>query len=388
MAERGAMSSAKGNTTDDDRYPTGTKQHSPRQSSAKSSGKCPHSYFLMCALTAGQVAVLLLFLLWTIKACFIRYHRVYIVTTVDSSAFDPRNQSIRNALHHSNITEHHHDLHGNRSNIAVHLGNGTQLEHAEWNVAMNNKSAPKSNMKRKIRIVCTTNSESLSFTLNWLESMKRLNLNIDVTFIVEDESAYKILSRKKKNSKKFDRTRLIAGKRSKGARIAGLSSSDSDVILGVLESGTDVVHIAADTVWLKDPLPHLWQRYDKCDLWITFGAIKTQSLSLAYMKASPNVIAYVKALQEQMKSSTDTVLTHFKALKLGIAVLRYNVRLCYLGDDHFPTEKHVFEDHAWYNAHKEGIFVVRTGAIVDTAQKRHLLQMKNLWYLRNSTGNV
>lgn len=72
MTERGAMSSAKGNTTDDDRYPTGTKQHSPRQSSAKSSGKCPHSYFLMCALTAGQVAVLLLFLLWTIKACFIR----------------------------------------------------------------------------------------------------------------------------------------------------------------------------------------------------------------------------------------------------------------------------------------------------------------------------
>nr|XP_054763493.1 uncharacterized protein LOC129270111 [Lytechinus pictus] len=374
-----AMSSVKMNLDTSDHFTPGTRKYAT-QSLGWTSGRCNHSKFLLCALTMGQIVVLMLFSVWTIKACYIRSHRIYVVTTVDSSPLSHKNQLFKNASHLTNMDDRHH-LHGNHSNVTDQLVRDTRFAPFQRNV-MNNGSARKSDTDRNIRIIGTTNIKLLNFTLNWFESLSRIHIKYDVTFIAEDQRTYETLTMMKQNSKKFERTSFVAGRRSQGARIAGLSSSDCDVLLDYLEAGVDVVHIAPDTVWLKDPIPLLWQKYDKCDLWITFGAIRTQSLSLAYMKANPNVIAYVKALKEQMINLQSEVLTTTMALKLGFIAFKCNVGLCYLGENHFPSEVNVFEEEGtWYNAHREGIYVIRTGAIVDTAQKQYSLQKINFWYL-------
>lgn len=302
--------------------------------SVKTSGKCPQTHFLLCALTVAQVGLLSLFFIWTVKTCYTRYERVFIVFPIDSN---PRPLSMSNVSHRDDISHHHHHhLHGNKSNITTHfLGD---IQH-EGTPVFSNDSGKISNFpdsKRNVSIVGTTRFELLALTLKWLESLTRLNLDYDVTLIVEDQSAYRILSKRKNGARKFYKTRLKAKLEQNGTRLMGLSLSDCDVILDILGSGRDVLNTATDSVWLTDPMPLIWQKYNQCDMWIQSGENQTQGFM--FLKSSPKIISCVKALKTKMArkskaprswvSDDRTGLHRF----LGIS----DLRICQLGEAYFP----------------------------------------------------
>ncbi|XP_011674340.2 uncharacterized protein LOC105443164 [Strongylocentrotus purpuratus] len=322
--------------------PSSSPSSSSSTLSVKTSGKCPQTYFLLCALTVAQVGLLSLFFIWTVQTCYTRYQRVIIVYPIDSN---PRLRSMSNDSHRDDISHHHHHhhLHGNKSNITTNLLGDIQHEGTP---VFGNDSGQISNFldsKRNVSIVGTTRFEVLALTIKWLESLKILNLDYDVTLIVEDQPAYRILSKRKNSARKLYKTRLKARReRQNGTRVMSLTLSDCDVVLDILGSGRDVLNTATDYVWLKDPIPLIWQKYNQCDIWIKSGENQTQVFM--FLKSSPKMISCVKALKTKMARKSkaprslvsDDTLVH--ALRTGLHRFldTSDLRICHLGEAYFP----------------------------------------------------
>ncbi len=103
--------------------------------------------------------------------------------------------------------------------------------------------------RRKIdkqHIVVFANYSYLPVLENWIEALKRINVN-NFLIVSLDEELHHYLQEKKVNSI-LRPCELDLGK---------LWIHRIDVILELMEKGHDIIHSDADAIWLKDPLPYL-----------------------------------------------------------------------------------------------------------------------------------
>ncbi|XP_030829428.1 UDP-D-xylose:L-fucose alpha-1,3-D-xylosyltransferase 3 [Strongylocentrotus purpuratus] len=113
-------------------------------------------------------------------------------------------------------------------------------------------------------VLITSNKAFMDFAENWLESVHRLESRLNIFAIAEDMVAYRTFLRYP------DVTTVMTQRAVSPQKRLAYLSHDYNVLINkrpvyiyrLLAKGRDVLFSDVDTVWLKDPLPHLDGDYD------------------------------------------------------------------------------------------------------------------------------
>lgn len=210
-----------------------------------------------------------------------------------------------------------------------------------------------------VTILATFNDEFVDFLRNWLKSLQRLNFNFNVTLIAEDRSAFEKIFKEKSLYQRFMSIRLyytnsrfvsksISAVRTKQYR--GIVCKRPRYILDLLQTGSDVLFVDIDAVWLRNPLLVVSSQYYKFDVWVAMGYDGvTPCPCFMYMKATDASITLVTEwLARIQKNKCNTDLHSENEMTALGKVMKRNqdvhlLKVRQLSKTQFPTGESFFD---------------------------------------------
>lgn len=151
-------------------------------------------------------------------------------------------------------------------------------------------------------IVVFANYNYLPVLMNWIEAVKRINVN-DFLIISLDEKLHNYLQEKNIPS-------LL---RPCDLDLGKLWIHRIDIILELLEKGYDIIHSDADAVWIKDPQPYLNQFsqdmiFSQGTYWPLDVHKKWQFVlccGFFHIKSNKKTLNFIKRLAERVRLDKD-----------------------------------------------------------------------------------
>ena len=230
-------------------------------------------------------------------------------------------------------------------------------------------------------ILVTVNTAYVDFFQNWFWYFQKLKLSVPVMAIAEDDTSFERLSQLYKNmnsSVTFERSETVDETAEDpadygSAEFNKLVGQRPARILKYLQLGFNVLYTDTDTVWLKDPFPHLVGQFD---IWTTLDKPRHCTGFLA-IKNNPNTQKFMQKWITYMEKNTwINDQTGFSEMD------RSSVCIQGLNTYFFPAGYQYFErkNNTGYSKLYEDVVLVHNNYILGHEKKKERFKKFNLWH--------
>lgn len=219
-------------------------------------------------------------------------------------------------------------------------------------------------------ILLTVNNAFFDFFVNWYWYYKKLDLNLPITIIADDDESFKKL-KSAYNSCSVLRSGLnISGAQDyKTKQYKILVSTRPQHILQLLQNGNDVLYADVDSVWVKNPLPFLNKTYD-----ISIQSDGPSNLCTGFMaiKSNSKTIDVIQQWHDLLVGQPNTNQQSFNK-----AIRSSKVSYMALNSLYFPSGKQYFKNYD--EKERSQAVVVHNNWIVGHDVKKKRFKKFNLW---------
>ena len=229
-------------------------------------------------------------------------------------------------------------------------------------------------------ILVTVNAGYLDFFQNWFWYFRRHQLNVSVIVIAEENVCFEKLNQLYNNTS-HSVTIERSGSESTGSA-ADFNSAQFNKLVGqrpthilkYLQLGYNVLYSDTDTVWLKNPFPHLIGEFD---ILAQLDNVSHCTGFLAIM-ANQRTLQFVGEWRTHMKKRTTTndQVGFLEMDKSGLCIQGLNT-------DFFPAGFQYFDlnnNTGYSNAKYADAVVVHNNYIIGHDKKRARFKKLNLWH--------
>lgn len=222
-----------------------------------------------------------------------------------------------------------------------------------------------------LTIISIVNSESFQSLNAWLHTLLVLDVQCTIKLLVDDKQTELILTDYfLENFAQSDSPTinvLLTKNVKQGAdssHAANEWSGRFKVVISELLLDRDVLFVNLNSIWLKDPMPLIWNEYEKYHLWGVLGDSKSKlDARFLYFKASLLNIRLLNEWMDQVISETGNTRSISDAITISLSktVSRYErnwpLKVKTLSIDMFPSITESI-DVEWIKQKKDNTYLL------------------------------
>ena len=232
-------------------------------------------------------------------------------------------------------------------------------------------------MYRNWIILMTVNTGYIDFYKNWFWYFQRHQLPVPVIVVAEDETGYKKLS-ELYNNNKVSVTIERSESNNTESTAADFNSKQFNNLVGKrpthilrhLKLGNNVLYCDTDSVWLRNPFPHL---VGEVDIWTQMDG-RSHCTGFLAIKCNNRTLQFIESWKKRMVKLTYT------NLQMGFMRLnRSTVRIKGQKSELFPAGNQYFRE--LNDAKYANTVVVHNNFIIGHDRKLERFKNFSLWHL-------